>query len=220
MPGGRRAGPTRTRQEILDAARAAFAARGYDAVSLRAIARQAGVDPALVHHFFNSKSQLFAAAMALPLDPEYFVAALLAGERDTLGARLVLAVVELWDRPDGFQGFLGAIRGAVSHADAARLLREFVTREVLGRLATAAAPDAPQTRAALAGAQIVGLAMARKIVCIEPIATADPAWLAATIGPTVQHYLTAPLPRTPPNRTTATHTAAGRVSRDRLAPDV
>ncbi|MGA2452949.1 MAG: TetR family transcriptional regulator [Solirubrobacteraceae bacterium] len=194
MPGGRRAGPTRTREEILDAARAAFAASGYDAVSLRAIARQAQVDPALVHHFFESKSQLFAAATQLPLDPEHFLAALLAGERETLGPRLVLALVELWDRPDGFQGFLGLIRGAVSHADAARLLREFVTREILGRLATAAAPDAPQTRAALAGAQIVGLAMARKIVCIEPLASADPAWLAATVGPTIQRYLTGPLP--------------------------
>src|ERR1019366_807410 len=134
----------------------------------RAIARQAGVDPALVHHFFNSKSQLFTAAMQLPVDPEPFIAALLTGERETLGARLVLALVELWDRPDG----------------------------ILGRLPTAAAPDAPQTRAALAGSQIVGLAMARKIVCIDPIATADPAWLAATIGPTIQHYLTAPLPPT------------------------
>lgn len=197
MPGGRRAGPTRTRQEILDAARTMFAAQGYDAVSLRGIARQAGVDPALVHHFFNSKSDLFADAMQLPVDPEPFIAALLAGERDTLGARLVLGLVELWDRPDGFQGFLGLLRGAVSHADAAHLLREFVTREILGPIATAAAPDTPQTRAALVGAQIVGLAMARKIVRIEPIAAADPDWLAATIGPCIQRYLTASLPDTP-----------------------
>jgi AcrR family transcriptional regulator len=195
MPGGRRAGPTYSRQEILDAARDAFAARGYDAVSMRAIARQAEVDPALVHHFFKSKSELFTAAMQLPVDPKPFLTSLLAGERDTLGARLVLALVELWDRPDGFQGFLGLIRGAVSNDDAARLLREFVTREILGPIATAAAPDTPQTRAALAGSQIVGLAMARKIACVEPIATADPAWLAATIGPTIQRYLTAPLPR-------------------------
>jgi AcrR family transcriptional regulator len=196
MPGGRRAGPTRTREAILDAARTAFAASGYDAVSLRAVARQAGVDAALVHHFFASKSALFVAAVRLPVDPERFSAELLAGDPDTLGVRLVLALVELWDRPDGFEGFLGLVRGAVSHADAARLLREFVTREILGRLATVAAPDAPQTRAALAGSQIVGLAMARKIVGIEPLATADPAWLAATIGPTIQRYLTAPLPAT------------------------
>jgi AcrR family transcriptional regulator len=195
MPRGRRAGPTRTRQAIVEAARAAFAARGYDAVSLRSIARAAGVDPALVHHFFESKSALFTAAMSLPVDPEPFVAALLAGDRNTLGERLVLALVELWDRPDGFHGFLGLVRGAVSHPDAARMLREFVTREILGRLAAAAAPDDPQARAALAGTQIVGLAMGRKIVGIAPLAEADPAWLAATIGPTIQRYLTAPLAR-------------------------
>jgi AcrR family transcriptional regulator len=195
MPRGRRAGPTRTRQAIVEAARAAVAARGYDAVSQRALARAAGVDPALVHHFFESKSALFAAAMSLPVDPEPFVAALLAGDRTTLGERLVLALVELWDRPDSFHGFLGLVRGAVSHADAARMLREFVTREILGRLATAAAPDDPHARAALAGTQIIGLAMGRKIVKIAPLADADPAWLAATIGPTIQRYLTAPLPR-------------------------
>jgi AcrR family transcriptional regulator len=194
MPGGRRTGASHTRQEILDAARAAFGARGYDAVSQRAIARDAGVDPALVHHFFDTKPRLFAAAMELPLDPQPFVAALLAGDPDTLGERLVRAVVELWDGPEAFQGFLGLIRGAVSHADAARLLREFITRELLGRLAAAAAPDAPETRAALAGSQIVGLAMARKIVGIEPLAKADPRWLAAVIGPTIQGYLVAPLP--------------------------
>jgi AcrR family transcriptional regulator len=195
MPRGRRAGPPRTRQAIIDAARAAFAEHGYDAVSLRSIARAAGVDPALVHHFFESKSALFAAAMSLPVDPEPFVAALLAGDPNTLGERLVLALVELWDQPDGFHGFLGLVRGAVSHADAARMLREFLTREILGRLATAAAPDNPQTRAALAGTQIIGLAMGRKIVGIAPLAEADPAWLATTIGPTIQHYLTAPLPQ-------------------------
>jgi AcrR family transcriptional regulator len=195
MPRGRRTGPTRTRQTIVEAARAAFAAGGYDAVSLRSIARAAGVDPALVHHFFESKSALFTAAMSLPVDPEPFVAALLAGDRNTLGERLVLALVELWDRPDGFQGFLGLLRGAVSHPDAARMLREFVTREILGRLAAAAAPDDPQARAALAGTQIIGLAMGRKIVGIAPLAEADPAWLAATIGPTIQRYLTAPLAR-------------------------
>jgi AcrR family transcriptional regulator len=219
MPRGRRAGPTRTRQAIVEAARAAFAAHGYDAVSLRSIARAARVDPALVHHFFENKSALFATAMSLPVDPEPFVAALLAGDRNTLGERLVLALVELWDEPDGFHGFLGLLRGAVSHPDAARMLREFVTHEILGRLAAAAAPDDPQARAALAGTQIVGLAMGRKIVGIAPLVEADPAWLAAMIGPTIQRYLTAPLARAghattpaPPRR------SAPRPSRARNRP--
>jgi len=198
MAGGRRAGPTLTRTQILEAARAAFASRGYDAVSLRGIARDAGVDPALVHHFFDTKPKLFAAAMELPLDPDAFVESLLAGDRDTLGERLVRAVVALWDGDGAFHGFIGLIRGAVSHADAARLLREFVSGELLGRLARAAAPDAPQARAALAGTQIIGLAMARKVVAIEPLARADPAWLAAAVGPSIQRYLTEPLPLSPP----------------------
>ena len=114
MP-GRRAGPTRTRQSILDAARHAFATHGYDATSIRLVARTAGVDPALVHHFFVNKPGLFAAASELPIDPEAFVTALLAGPRSTLGRRLVRAVVELWDAPGVFEPFLALIRGAVSH---------------------------------------------------------------------------------------------------------
>ena len=189
MP-GRRAGPTRTRESILDAARSAFAANGYDATSIRLVARSAGVDPALVHHFFVNKSGLFAAAADLPIDPEAFVSALLAGPRSTLGARLVRAVVELWDAPGVFEPFLALIRGAVSHDDAARLLREFVTAEILGRLTAAAAPDHPEARAALVGSQVIGLAMARKVVRIEPLANASPQWLASVVGPTIQRYLT------------------------------
>jgi len=194
MARGRRAGPTRTRTAILDAARASFAARGYDAVSLRGVARRAGVDPALVHHFFGTKSALFAAAMELPVDPGSFVATLAAGDPATLGERIVRALVELWDGAGAFAGMLGLIRGAVSHPDAARLLREFVSSEILGPLAASAAPDHPQRRAALASSQIIGLAMARRIVAIEPLAGADAAWLAAAVGPAVQRYLTEPLP--------------------------
>ncbi len=189
MP-GRRAGPTRTRQQILEAARGAFATHGYDATSIRLVARSAGVDPALVHHFFANKAGLFAAATELTVDPEQFVTQLLAGGRTTLGPRLVRAVVELWDGPGVFEPFLGLIRGAVSHEDAARLLREFITTEILGRLAVAAAPDHPEARAALAGSQIIGIAMARKVVRVEPLASATPQWLASAVGPTIQRYLT------------------------------
>ncbi len=196
---GRRAGPNRTRQEILDAARAAFAGTGYDATSVRSVARAAGVDPSLVLHFFSNKPGLFAAAAELPVDPEAFVTGLLNGGRSTLGPRLIRAVVELWDAPGVFEPFQALIRGAVSHEDAARLLREFVTTEILGRLAVAAAPDHPQARAALAGSQIIGLAMARKVVQVEPLASATPEWLASALGPTIQHYLTGPLETpTPP----------------------
>jgi AcrR family transcriptional regulator len=157
---GRRPGPTRTRGAILDAARAGFAARGYDAVSVRSVAREAGVDPALVHRFFGSKEQLFVAALELPVAP---------------GA------------------FLALVRGAVDNEAAATMLREFVTREVLGRIAAVAAPDRPELRASIAGSQVVGLAMARYIVRVPPLAGADREEIVAVVGPTIQRYLTGAL---------------------------
>src|SRR4051812_16013903 len=99
---GRRPGPNQTRAAILDAARAAFAERGYDAVSVRAVARDAGVDPALVHRFYGSKERLFTAAMALPVSPSRLVETLLAGGAEGLGERLVRTVLGLFDTPDAF----------------------------------------------------------------------------------------------------------------------
>src|SRR3954447_9728247 len=156
---GRRPGPNQTRAAILDAARGAFAERGYDAVSIRAVARDAGVDPALVHRFHASKEDLFVAAMELPTSPGRLVPALLAEGVDGLGERLVRTLLELFDRPAAFAPFLALIRGAASNDHAAAMLRAFVAREVLGRLAAAASPDRPELRASLAGAQVVGLAM-------------------------------------------------------------
>jgi AcrR family transcriptional regulator len=190
---GRRPGPTRTRGAILAAARAAFAARGYDAVSVRSVAREAGVDPALVHRFFGSKEQLFVAAMELPVAPGALVAVVLAGGLDGVGERLVRTLLTLWDTPGSFAPFLALVRGAVDNEAAATMLREFVTREVLGRIAAVAAPDRPELRASIAGSQVVGLAMARYIVRVPPLAGADREEIVAVVGPTIQRYLTGAL---------------------------
>ena len=191
---GRRPGPNRTRAAILDAARAAFADRGYDAVSIRAVARDAGVDPALVHRFYGSKEALFVAAMELPLVPSEMVETLLADGVEHVGERLVRTFVALFDHADAFAPVLALIRGAASNDRAAALLREFITREVLGRLAAAASPDRPALRASLAGSQIVGLAMARYVVGIPPLATTDRDTVVACVAPTIQRYLTGALP--------------------------
>jgi AcrR family transcriptional regulator len=191
---GRRPGPNRTRAAILDAARAAFAERGYEAVSMRAVARDAGVDPALVHRFHGSKEDLFVAAMELPMSPGRLVPALLAEGVDGLGERLVRTLLELFDRPAAFAPFLALIRGAASNEHAAAMLREFLAREVLGRLAAAASPDRPELRASLAGSQIVGLAMARYVVGVPPLATTDRDTVVACVGPAIQRYLTGALP--------------------------
>ncbi|HEX2102170.1 MAG TPA: TetR family transcriptional regulator [Solirubrobacteraceae bacterium] len=190
---GRRPGPNQTRAAILDAARAAFAERGYDGVSIRAVAREAGVDPALVHRFYGSKEQLFVAAMALPISPSQIVETLLADGVEGLGERLVRTVLGLFDAPDAFAPILALIRGAVSNERAAAMLREFLAREVLGRLAAAASPDRPELRASLAGSQIIGLAMARAVVGVPPLATTDRETVAACVGPTIQRYLTGAL---------------------------
>jgi AcrR family transcriptional regulator len=190
---GRRPGPNQTRAAILDAARAAFAERGYDAVSVRSVARDAGVDAALVHRFHGTKEELFVAAMALPVSPSRIVEAVLAEGVDRVGERLVRTVLGLFDAPDRFAPVLALIRAAVSNERAATLLREFVAREVLGRLAAAASPDRPELRASLAGSQVIGLAMARAVVGVPPLATTDPETVVACVGPAIQRYLTGPL---------------------------
>ena len=191
---GRRPGPNQTRAAILDAARAAFAERGYDAVSVRAVAREARVDPALVHRFYGSKEELFVAAVALPVSPSQMVETLLAAGVDDLGERLVRTFLVLFDEAGAFAPFLALIRGAVSNERAAAMLREFLAREVLGRLAAAASPDRPALRASLAGSQVVGLAMARYVVGVPPLATTERETVVACVGPTIQRYLTGPLP--------------------------
>lgn len=187
---GRRTGDSGTRAGILAAARESFTARGYDATTVRAVARQAGVDPALIHYFFGTKDALFAASLELPVNPREVVDELVAGGLDGLGERMVAFLLGVWEEPGG-SPLLAMLRSAVGHEEAAAMVRQFLGREVIGRLARAVdAPD-PELRASLCASQIVGLAVARYIVRIEPLASADAARVAAWVGPTLQRYLTA-----------------------------
>lgn len=192
-PGGRRPGSSGSREAILDAARDSFGRSGYDATSLRAIARSAGVDPALVHHFFGSKEQVFTAAMALPVDPARLIAEVLEPGPEQVGERLARRFLALWETPATRAPLLGLIRSAVSHEQAAALLRGFLTTVVLGRIAAALdRPDA-ELRATLCGSQLVGLAMVRYVVKVEPLASAHPETVIRLIAPTLQRYLTGDL---------------------------
>jgi AcrR family transcriptional regulator len=192
---GRRPGNPDTREAILDAARAAFAERGFDAAPIRAIAATAGVDPALVHHYFGTKDQLFRAAMNFPVDPAELLPAVLAGDQDGVGERLVRTFVGIWDSPAGSAG-VALLRSVVSSEWTARLLREFVTTQVLRRVLDQLDVEEAQLplRGSLVATQLIGLAMIRHVVRLEPVASADPETLVAAIGPTVQRYLTGPLP--------------------------
>ena len=187
---GRRPAGSDARADILDAARAEFAAQGYDATSLRAVARRAGVDPALVHHYFDDKGDLFAAAQDLPVSPAAQIGALVAGPVDGLGERVVRFFLTTWDAPEGRQRIVALVRSASSHEDAARTLREFLAREVFGRVVASIGSDRPELRGSLVATQLVGLAMARYVVRMPPVADADVDELVAWVGPTVQRYLT------------------------------
>ena len=188
---GRRPGTGGTKERILAAARSDFARAGFEGATIRGIAAHAKVDPALVLHYFESKDGAFRAAVQFPVDPAEFIPKLLAPGLDGLGERLVRFFVETWDSPAG-SPLLGLIRSVVGNEDAAALLREFVTREVLGRIARALELDQPQLRAALVASQLVGLAMIRYVVKVEPLASASTDELVAWLGPTLQRYLTDP----------------------------
>jgi AcrR family transcriptional regulator len=196
---GRRTGDSGTRAAILGAARKRFGDHGYAGATIRAIAADAGVDPALVHHFFGTKERLFAAAMRLPLVPgEMLGAALAPGVRApgrSLGEHLLRTLLSAWEVNQVRDTFLGLLRSAVTSEQAATMLREFVADSILGRLAEVAGAPGGGTaeadyRAALVASQVVGLALARYVLGLEPLAAASQDDLAAAIGPTLERYLT------------------------------
>jgi AcrR family transcriptional regulator len=178
-----------TRGAVLAAARTRFAEHGYDGTKLRDVAADADVDVALVSYHFGSKDGLFAAAMALDVNPARLVEELTREGADGLGERLVRRLLTLLDGDRGTP-FVGLVRSAATNDRAAALLREFVQREVLGRLAAAIDAPQPELRAALCGSQMVGVVMARYVVGVEPMATAERETLVAALGPTLQRYLT------------------------------
>ena len=192
---GRRPGNQDTKQSILESARTAFAEVGYDKASVRAIAAVAGVDPALIHHYFGTKEKLFLATMNLPINPAEVVPKAMAGPREQAGERLVALLISVWDSPAGIAA-VGLLRSAMSNEWTARLLREFVVTQVLRRAVAELQVDEKQaqTRAALVATQIGGLVMVRYVLKIEPVASAPAEQLVAAIGPAVQRYLTGDLP--------------------------
>ncbi|HWN21679.1 MAG TPA: TetR family transcriptional regulator [Gaiellaceae bacterium] len=185
---GRRPGPSTTREAIAEAARRQFAELGYDRATLRGIAGDAGVDAALVVRFYGSKDALFREVMALPPAVADAIAGLADGPTATVGRRLAQAIVGMLEDPRSRSVVLGRIRSASSHPDAAALVRETVTRDV-GRLVAALTDDEPETRAVLVGSQIVGLALARHVVRVEPLASLPATDVVDYIAPVFQHYL-------------------------------
>jgi AcrR family transcriptional regulator len=196
-----------TRQTILAAARAAFAADGYERATVRAIASRAGVDPALVHHHFGTKEDLFVAAHDFPISPARLAAALTAAE-GTLGERVArLYLTAAFTEGSTFQSLIG---GALTNPTARDLLRQFIERGILDTIVPRLpAPDA-RIRVLLAGSHLVGLFLMRRVLGVEPLRDTDLDYLVAVVGPTIDRYLTGDLGRLAGSTPAAAGPPAGR----------
>lgn len=191
---GRRPGSPDTRQKILDAARDTFTELGFAGASIRKIAAAAGVDGALIHHYFGSKDKLFLASIAVPEELPQLIGRVGAGPVDGLGVRLVSTMVGVWESPAG-AGLVLALRSAITDPAQTRLLREFVLPRMIGPLIKPLhlPPEEAQIRIALLMSQILGLFTGRFLLAVEPLASLPVDQLAANVGATIQRYLTAPL---------------------------
>jgi AcrR family transcriptional regulator len=190
---GRRPGSSDTRGRILVAARAAFGELGFGGATIRGVAGRAGVDPALVHHYFGTKQRLFLAAMEIPVDFAEVTPLILDGPPEELGTRIARSFLGLWDSPAMHPLLLGIVRSATTDPVAAGMLRRVLAEGPFLAVARATDRHDADLRATLVGTQLVGHAMARYIVKIEPITSADREVLARAIGPTLQRYLTGDL---------------------------
>ncbi|MFH9402910.1 TetR family transcriptional regulator [Streptomyces sp. NPDC017638] len=182
-----------TRERILAAAREEFSARGYEKTSVRGIAKAAGVDSALVHHYFGTKEQVFEAAVEVAFAPALSAPdAIAEGPADGVGERLTRFVFGVWEDPATRPPLLAIVRSAVDNDTAATVFRRLVATQLMRRIADQLElPDA-ELRAELAAAQLVGCAMLRYVIRIEPLASADLERIIARVAPVVQGHLTAP----------------------------
>jgi AcrR family transcriptional regulator len=193
---GRRPGQSGTRETIAAAARRQFSELGYDRATIRGIAVEADVDPALVSHFFGSKEKLFASVTALPFELEEALTQIVDGPRSGLGRRLAEFLLGVLEDPESRRAITSIVRAAASEPEAARAARELVTARVLVPIAKRLDADRPELRASLINSQMVGLIMARYIVALEPLASLPAEDVVRAIAPNLQQYLTGPLDAT------------------------
>jgi AcrR family transcriptional regulator len=190
---GRRPGAPDTRAAILAAAREQFGAQGFRGTTIRAVAAAAGVDPALVHHYFGSKDDLFVAALELPVDPREVIGPVVRGGIDGAAERLLTVFLSVWDDPELRPGLLGVVRGTLD-PEGQRLIREGFLPAVVLPVASALGLDQPERRMPFVASQMFGLIFARYVLEIEPLASMPAADVVAAIAPTIQRYFEMPLP--------------------------
>jgi AcrR family transcriptional regulator len=197
----RRGRPSRTesadtpaaRDRILAAAREEFSERGYDKTSIRGIAKAAGVDSALVHHYFGTKEQVFQKAVEAVFAPALRAPdVIFEGEFEEVGERFARFLFGIWENPVTRAPLLAVVRSAVNNEVAAAVFRRLVATQLLRRVAVQLdLPDA-ELRAELAAAQLVGVAILRYVIKLEPLASVDVERIIERVAPVVQGHLTNP----------------------------
>ena len=186
---GPRADRSDARGDILKAARNLFAAKGFKGTTMRAVADAAGVDVALIPYYFGNKDGLFAATLDLPIDPAAKIDEIFAQGIDGIGERIARAMASIVDDETTGPAMLGLMRSAVTEGPAHDVVRDFIENVIIeGYARHLDAPDA-RRRAALAATQIVGMAMGRHVLRVEPLASMTVDEVVEHIGPTLQRYL-------------------------------
>lgn len=192
MPRGRRPGSPDTRAAILGVARRRFLAEGYQAVTLRSIAAEAGVDMALISYFFGSKRGLFGAAMALAVNPAEVIEHAIAGDPATLPQRLLRTLIAVWDSPESGPPLAAMLRNVVQDEGHAALVREVLHREIVERVAARLPGPHAQRRAAAFGVVVAGVITTRYLVRLEPMASMTPDEIVRHVGPSLRVALYGP----------------------------
>lgn len=187
--GGRRQGITTTRVDIIRSARKLFAERGFRGATTRAIAQDARVDPALIHHFFHTKEGLFTEAISDALRPDAILAAAQRLDSGTTGEKLIRGFLGMWEDREVREPMLAVVRSSMAYDDAAQLVSEFLTTQIIGQVVKANATSHLELRTALVAAQIIGILVVRYVLGLEPFRSLAPDAVATLLGPGIDRCL-------------------------------
>jgi len=190
-PAGRRPGSPDTESEILTAARETFAQAGYERATIRGIAATAGVDPALIHHYFGTKEKLYAASIDLPFEASSAIEQAFVGiERSEIGESIARMFFTVWESQDARASLMGILRSALSGEEqAVAAFREYLVQALKSHLAARIDHADAELRALAIAGHLVGLAVVRYVVRIEPLASASVDEIVDLVSPRLQSYL-------------------------------
>ena len=187
---GRRPGGEDTRGRILAAARAEFGAKGFHQATIRGIAAEAGVDPALVHHYFGNKEDLFGLSIDLPLRPSDVIDATLGDGIESAGRNITTLFFTIWENPQSRDPLLALLRGAITTEQGAEVLREFFGTAMLGKVAPLIGGADAELRVSLAISQLIGVAVLRYVAGFPTLRSVPVETLVESLAPRIQAYLT------------------------------